>query len=114
MKAITIITVCAVAAFVASVSFDTPAEAKKVNVSKNVGKKFGKSMRKAGNSISRSVRKAGNGISRSVRWGVNGLWVGTGLAAGAARATNNCNYYHRRYRETGNPKWRNKYNNCIH
>jgi hypothetical protein len=93
MRAITAITVCAIAAFAASVTFDTPAEAKKVNVSKKAGKNF--------------ARNASKSVSRSVRW------VGTGLATGAAVVTHNCDYYHRRYRETGDRTWRNKYNNCI-
>jgi len=37
----------------------------------------------------------------------------TGLGAGHSRIANNCNYYHKRYREAGDPKWRNKYNACI-
>ena len=45
------------------------------------------------------------------RW-VNGLWVATGVAAGAV--TNNCNYYHRQWKATGNGYWRDRYANCIY
>ncbi len=104
MRTIAAITICAVAAFFASATIDSDAEAKRIkpHVSKNVGKQAGK-----------TVRNAGRGVSRSVRWGTNAIWVGTGLAAGHAALTNNCNYYYRRYKETGDRKWRNKYNACI-
>lgn len=113
MKIITAIMVCALAIFVTSLSFETPAEARKAKVSKNIGKSFGKSMRRASKGMSRSVRNVSRGISRSVRWGVGGLLAGSAVARGTARARNNCNHYYRRYQETGNRKWRNKYNNCI-
>jgi len=105
MRSIAVITVCAAAAFFASVTIDTPAEAKRIkppHVAKNVGKSVGK-----------AARNAGKTVSRSVRWGTDAIWVGTGLAAGRAALTNNCNYYYRRYKETGDRKWRNKYNACI-
>ena len=45
------------------------------------------------------------------RW-VNGLWVATGVAAGAV--TNNCNYYYRQWKATGSSYWRDRYANCIY
>lgn len=114
MKIITTLALCALAAFALSVTFDTPVEAKpKPKVSKNIGKNFGKSMRKASKGVSRSMRNVSQGVTRSARWGARGVWYGTGIGAGAALATNNCNYYYRRYKDTGQTKWRNKYNNCI-
>jgi hypothetical protein len=101
MKTIAAITVLEVAAFFASVSLNTPAEAKKFkppHVGKNVGK---------------AARNAGKSVSRAARWGANGIWIGTGIGAGYATVTSNCNYYYKRYRETGDRKWRNKYNACI-
>ena len=112
MRIITAIMVCAPAIFVVSLSFDTPAEARKIKASKNIGKGVGKSMRRASKGVSRSVRNVGKGISRSMSWGASGLLAGAALVTGT-RARNNCNYYYKRYRETGNAKWRNKYNNCI-
>ena len=105
MKTITIITTFAVAALVVFLSFDTPAEAKKyrpAQVAKNIGK-----------SVGNTARKATKGISRSARWSANAVWVGTGLGTAHAVVSKNCNYYYRRYQETRNPKWRNKYNACI-
>ena len=112
MRIITAIMVCALAIFVVSLSFDTPAEARKIKASKSIGKSFGKSMSRASKGMSRSVRKVGRGVSRSVSWGASGLLPGAALVTGT-RARNNCNHYYKRYRETGNAKWRNKYNNCI-
>ena len=63
--------------------------------------------------VSRSVRNVSQGVTRSARWGARGIWYGTGIGAGAAIATNNCNYYYRRYKDTGHSKWRNRYNSCI-
>jgi hypothetical protein len=105
MKTIATVTVCVLAALVASVSFDAPAEAKKfkpAKVSKNIGKSVGK-----------TARKAGKEISRSARWGADAIWIGTGLGAGTAALTQNCKYYYRRYQDTRDPKWRSKYNACI-
>ena len=105
MKTIAAIAVGAVAAFFAIATVDTPAEAKKfkpAHAAKNVGKQAGK-----------VARNAGRGVARSVRRGTDAIWVGTGLAAGHAAITNNCSHYYRRYQETGDRKWRNKYNACI-
>jgi hypothetical protein len=105
MKTITTITACVLAALVLSLSFDTPAEAKKykpAQVSKNIGK-----------SVGNTARKATKGISKSARWGANAVWVGTGIGAAHAAVSKNCNYYYRRYQDTRNPKWRNKYNASI-
>ena len=49
----------------------------------------------------------------SGRW-VNGVWVATGVAAGAAAVTNNCNYYYRQWKATGSGYWRDRYANCIY
>ncbi len=114
MKIITTVALCAFAAFAVSASFDTPAEARpKPKVSKNVGKSFSKSMRKASKGISNSVRGVSRGVTRSARWGARSVWYGAGVGAGAALATRNCNYYYRRYKETGYRKWRDRYNSCI-
>jgi len=105
MKTIAAIVICAVAAFFVSARFDTPAEAKKYKppkVAKNVGKSVGK-----------TVRNTGKTIGSAARWGGNALWVGTGLGWGHAKATNNCTYHYKRYKETRDPKWKNQYNACI-
>lgn len=105
MRGIAAIMICAAAAFFVTASFDTPAEAKKFKppkVAKNVGKQVGN-----------TARKAGKSVSRAARWGGNAVWVGTGLGWGHAKVTNNCNYYYKRYRDTGDRKWRNQYNACI-
>lgn len=105
MKTITIIAMCAVAAFFVTASFDAPAEAKKVHppkVAKNVGK-----------SVGRAARNTGRTIGSAARWGGNAVWVGTGIGWGHAKVTNNCTYYYKRYKETRDPKWKNQYNACI-
>lgn len=105
MKLIAAIAVSTAVAFLAVMSIDTPAEAKKFkppHAAKQVGKSVGK-----------AARNAGKSVSKAARWGVDGIWIGTGLGAGHAALTNNCNYYYKRYRETGDPRWRNKYNACI-
>ncbi|ODR97766.1 hypothetical protein AUC69_01175 [Methyloceanibacter superfactus] len=105
MRGIAAITVCAVAAFFASASFDAPAEAKKFkppHVAKNFGKQAGK-----------AARNAGKSVSRAARWGGTALWVGTGVGWGHAKVTNNCTYYYNRYKETRDPKWKHQYNACI-
>lgn len=114
MKTITTLALCAFAAFAVSTSFDTPVEARpKPKVSKNIGKSFNNTMRRASRGVSNSVRGVSRGVARSARWGARGVWYGTGVGAGAALATRNCNYYYRRYKDTGQPKWRNRYNSCI-
>jgi hypothetical protein len=105
MRGIAAITVCTIAAFFVTASFDAPAEAKKIkppHVAKNVGKNVGK-----------AARNAGKSVSRAARWGGNALWVGTGVGWSHARVTNNCTYYYNRYKETRDPKWKNQYNACI-
>lgn len=48
-----------------------------------------------------------------VGYWVNGIWVATGLGYGVSAVTKNCRYYYRRWEETGNPKWKAKYNRCV-
>ena len=112
MRALAILMLCAGVGFAVPASFGTPAEAKP-KVSKNFGKNVGKGMRNVSRGVSRSVRNASRSVYNSARWGGRTIWVGTGLGAGAARASRNCNYYYRRYRDTGHAKWRNRYNACI-
>jgi len=105
-KLIPAVAVPTAVAFFAAASIDTRAEAKKYKppkVAKNVGKSVG----------GRAALNTGKTIGSDKRWGVNGIWVNTGLGAGHAALTNNCTYYYKRYKETRNAKWRNKYNACI-
>ncbi|MEM7193027.1 MAG: hypothetical protein AAF405_09250 [Pseudomonadota bacterium] len=119
MKLITAIAVFVMMAFAANVSFHAPAEARP-NVGKNIGKGVNaatrgvyRGVRGAGRGVYRGVRGAGRGVYNGARWGTRALWVGTGVGAGHAAMTRNCNYYYRRYQETRAAKWRNKYNACI-
>lgn len=105
MRTITTVSVFAVVAMFATVSLDTAAEARKVHAprgAKNVSKSIGK-----------TVRNAGRSVGNAARWTGNALWVGTGVGWGHAKVTNNCNYYYKQYKQTGNPKWKNQYNACI-
>lgn len=108
MRAMTAFAIFVLTAFVGSTSFDVPADARP-HVAKNVGKTFNS----AAKGVSRTVNSAANTVSRSARWGTRALWVGTGVGAGAAAVTRNCNYYYKRYQETRSANWRNKYNACI-
>lgn len=108
MRVIAAITIFVFAAFFTMVSFEAPADARP-RVAKNVGKGFNKATR----GVYRGVRGAGRSVYRGARWGTRALWVGTGVGATHAAMTRNCNYYHKRYRETRAAKWRNKYNACI-
>jgi hypothetical protein len=112
-----VLAICAVV--LVTNGMNTPAEAKKFkphikpHISHKVGKSFARhgwknAYRRAGQHAARDIRRA----HRAGRW-INGLWVASGVAAGVAAATRNCNYYYRRYQETRNPHWRDKYNACI-
>ena len=48
-------------------------------------------------------------VRRPGRW-VNGVWVVSGVAASVAVGTaSNCNYYYRKWKETGSSYWRDRY-----
>ncbi len=109
MRATTAIAIFVVTAFAASMSFDAPAKAGQVHPVKTVGK----TVNSAAKGVSRSVNTAAKTVSKSARWGARTVWVGAGVGEGAAVLTHNCNYYHKRYRETRSAEWRNKYNACV-
>ncbi len=55
------------------------------------------------------ARIARRNYYRRGRW-VNGVWVAAGVAATAAAVgTGNCNYYYRKWKNTGSAYWRNRY-----
>jgi hypothetical protein len=101
MRKIIILAICAFV--VAALGVSTPAEAKKhrPHISHNVGKKF--------------ARHASHDIRHAYRAGrvIRNIGIATGIGAGIAALSRNCNHYYRRYQETGDPRWRNKYNACI-
>ena len=113
MRAVTTLTIFVLTAFLATTTFDIPAADARPRVAKSAGKNFSKSVRRTTKGVSRSVRSVGRGVGRSARRGARTIWVGTGIGAGAAAVTRNCNYYYQRYQETRHAKWRNKYNACI-
>lgn len=57
-----------------------------------------------------------NRYGRRGRW-VNGVWVAgavaTGVAVGAAAASNTCGYYWNRWKATGSSYWRNRYHDAC-
>lgn len=111
MKLTTAIAICAALTGLATITLDTPVEAKKFkpHISHKAGKNiFRGATKNMARAASRDVRHA----ARAGRW-INGVWVGTGIAGGVAAVTRNCNYYYRRFQETGDPKWRNKYRACV-
>lgn len=105
MKLITPIVAClAASVFVAgTVAVVTPSEAKRHYSGPKVGKHV-----KHPYKYTRRVYKP-----HHVGYWVNGVWVATGLGYGVAAATKNCNYYYRRWIDTGNHKWKAKYNRCV-
>lgn len=119
MRIITGLAVFVFVAFAATVTFQAPADARP-GVGKRVGNGVNvatrgvyRGVRGAGRGVYRGVRGAGRGVYRGARWGTRALWVGTGVGAGAAAMTRNCNYYRKRYEETRAAKWRNRYYSCI-
>ena len=120
-----------------SMSIVIPAEARRGfsggghHVSRNVGRHYaGNVGRYAGRNVGHYAGGyyAGRNVGRYARnydygyrgryyrgpghW-VNGVWVATGVAAGAAAVRNSCNYYYRRWQATGSSYWRNLYAECT-
>jgi len=108
MKITTAVAIFVFVAFAGTMTVQSPAEARP-----GVAKSVGKGLNTATRGVYRGVRGAGRSVYRGARWGTRALWVGTGVGAGAAAMTRNCNYYRKRYKETRAAKWRNRYNACI-
>lgn len=58
-----------------------------------------------GRVVARRAYRAGY---RAGRW-VNGVWVVNGVAASVAVGASSCDYYYRKWRETGSSYWRDQY-----
>jgi hypothetical protein len=102
MKLISAIVACLAASvfFAGTVVMVTPSEAKKHYSGRSIAKHPYKSVRRAYK-------------PHHVGYWVNGVWVATGLGYGVSAVTKNCKYYYRRWEETGNHKWKAKYNRCV-